>query len=102
MRYEEVELNDNEDQHHFEMEVHGYTAFIKYKKTDQYLFLIHTEVPAELKGKGVASCLVEKTFEYAQRNKLKIVPLCSFVESFLERHKKWQYLVAADADRFQR
>lgn len=100
IKYAETPLTDNPELHHFEMMVEGHTAYIKYKKTDNYLFLIHAEVPAELKGKGAGSSMVEKAFQYADRHNLKVVPICSFVQKFLSLHKEWARLVAADAGRF--
>ena len=95
MNYREIELI-----HHLEMLVDCHTAFIKYKKTAYYLFLIHTEVSPELKGKGAGSNIVEKAFQFAELNNLKVVPICPFVQKFLSTHKEWNRLVAEDAGRF--
>ena len=50
----------NESTSRFELNVDGYIAFIDYKQEDDIIKLIHTEVPEELGGKGVAAALVEK------------------------------------------
>ena len=101
MKYTEIELTDNQAAHHFELVVEGHTAFIDYKRSNERLFLIHTEVPDELEGKGVGSAIVEKAFKYAEQNNLKIVPLCSFVQSYLKRHQEWSRIVAPDTERFK-
>lgn len=63
-------------------------------KKDDKIYLIHTEVPVELEGKGVASAIVEKTFNYIEQNNLKLVPLCVYVVSYLKRHPEWSRILA--------
>jgi predicted GNAT family acetyltransferase len=84
----------------FELAVDGGTAFIEYKLSGHTLFLIHTEVPRELEGKGVGGAIVLKALQYAKDNGYEIVPLCPFVQTWLERHKEWKTIVSADAGRF--
>jgi uncharacterized protein len=62
MMYEDLPLINNHDTHNFELFVEGHRAFIDYQQKGDKVFLIHTEVPVELEGKGVAEAIVEKTF----------------------------------------
>ncbi|MDB5287196.1 MAG: acetyltransferase [Mucilaginibacter sp.] len=94
MNFADIELKNNEAIHNFELFVNGLRAFIDYKTKDNKIYLIHTEVPAELKGMGVAEALVEKTFNYIEQHQLKMVPLCSYIQIFLKRHPEWNRLVA--------
>jgi hypothetical protein len=94
MNFADIELINNEAIHNFELFVNGHRAFIDYKTKDNKIYLIHTEVPAELKGMGVAEALVEKTFNYIEQHQLKMVPLCSYIQIFLKRHPEWNRLVA--------
>ncbi|WPU98585.1 GNAT family N-acetyltransferase [Mucilaginibacter sp. cycad4] len=94
MKYEEIPLVNNEAIHNFELIVEGHRAFIDYKKKDDKIYLIHTEVPVELEGKGVASAIVEKAFNYIEENNLKLVPLCVYVASYLKRHPEWARILA--------
>ncbi|MCW3087033.1 MAG: acetyltransferase, partial [Sediminibacterium sp.] len=68
-------------------------AFIDYRKEGDVVRLVHTEVPKELEGKGIAAQLVEKVFQYIEEHKLRIVPECSYVQHYLQRHPEWQRLV---------
>lgn len=95
MNYEEIELINNEDIHNFEMFVDDQRAFIDYKTKDNKIYLVHTEVPKELQGQGVAEALVEKTFNYIEKHKLILVPLCSYIQAFLKKHPAWDRLLAA-------
>ena len=98
--YEELQLNMNQASNRFELEVAGMTAFIEYKLSHQLLFLIHTELPSALEGKGVGNAIVQKTLQYAKDNNYSVVPLCVFVQSYLKRHKEWNEIIAQNADRF--
>jgi predicted GNAT family acetyltransferase len=100
MNYEDIKLKVNETANRFELALDEGTAFIEYKLSDQKLFLIHTEVPQELEGKGVGGAIVLKALQYAKENGYEIVPLCPFVQSWLERHKEWKAIVSADAGKF--
>jgi predicted GNAT family acetyltransferase len=94
MKYEEIPLVNNEAIHNFELTVEGHRAFIDYKQKDDKIYLIHTEVPVELEGKGVASAIVEKAFNYIEENNLKLIPLCVYVASYLKRHPEWNRILA--------
>jgi predicted GNAT family acetyltransferase len=100
MNYEDKKLRVDATANRLELEVDGGTAFIEYKLSGHTLFLIHTEVPKELEGKGVGGAIVLKALQYAKENGYQIVPLCPFVQTYLERHKEWKAIVSADADRF--
>jgi predicted GNAT family acetyltransferase len=100
MNYDELNLRVNAASTRLELEVEGHIAFIESKLSHEILFLIHTEVPPELEGKGVGSAIVKKALQYAKDNHYKIVPLCVFVQSYLKRHKEWDDIVSPNSDRF--
>lgn len=94
MPYQDLEITNNEAIHQFQLTVDGHVAFIDYiHKNDKY-YLVHTGVPAELEGKGVASALVEKALAYLEQHNAKIVPMCTYVQMFLKRHPEWNRIVA--------
>ena len=94
MSYEDLPLVNNEAAHNFELFVDGERAFIDYKIKGDKIYLIHTEVPAALEGRGIAAALVTKAFEYIAQHQLKLVPLCVYVQAFLKRHPEWDRLLA--------
>lgn len=93
MKYEELKLIDNKEQNSFELIVDEQRSFIDYQKKQNKVYLLHTEVPESQKGLGIAAALVEKTFRYLDAGNVQIVPLCSYVLSFLRRHPEWDRLV---------
>lgn len=94
MSYENTELINNEAIHNFELFVDGERAFIDYRTKGDKLYLVHTEVPENLQGKGIAEAIVSKTFAYMEAHKLKLVPLCQYVQIYLKRHPEWNRLLA--------
>ncbi|AMR32622.1 acetyltransferase [Mucilaginibacter sp. PAMC 26640] len=95
MNYDDIELINNQASHNFELLVDGQRAFIDYKTKDNKIYLVHTEVPKELQGQGVAEALVEKAFNYIEQHKLVMIPSCSYVQLFLKKHPEWDRILAA-------
>lgn len=93
MSYENNELHVNATDSRFEMIVDKYIAFINYKQGGRRIHLIHTEVPSAMEGKGVGSALVEKTLRYIETQQLELVPMCAFVQSYIQKHPEWNRLV---------
>jgi predicted GNAT family acetyltransferase len=91
--YEDIQLINNTDIHNFEIFVDGHRAFIDYRQHGDKFLLVHTEVPPELEGQGVAAALVEKTFKYLEANNFKIVPYCEYIKAYLKRHPEWEGLI---------
>ncbi|PWU02097.1 MAG: N-acetyltransferase [Bacteroidetes bacterium] len=100
MNYDDLKLNVNEINHHLELEIEGITAFIEYKLSGDKLFLIHTEVPKELEGKGAGTAIVLKALQYAKDHHYSIIPICPFVRAYLKRHPEWNEIVSPDAQKY--
>ncbi len=92
--YDDLPLINNTAIHNFELFVDGQRAFIDYQLRGDKIFLIHTEVPVLLEGKGVAPAMVEKAFKWIEANHLKMVPYCAFIKIFLKRHSEWESILA--------
>ena len=77
----------------FEIERDGKVAYLEYSMTGNVLGLIHTEVPAELRGLGLASSLAETALQYALKNKLKVDVICPSVHDYIAKHPEYADLV---------
>ncbi len=79
-------VTDNQAESRFELDTDGHVAVLLYRRNGKRLVLIHTDVPAELGGRGIGGRLVVAAIDRAARDGLTIVPLCPFARSWLERH----------------
>ena len=90
----EIELIDNTDKSRFEVEIEDKMAIMDYKKKDNKLYILHTEVPKEFEGKGIASAMVKKVLNIIKEKDMKLVSLCPFVSGYIKRHPEYKSLVA--------
>ena len=79
-------ITDNRSKSRFELAVNGGIAFLQYERTADALTLIHTEVPAALRGQHVGDALVEAAFQAARSEGLRIIAVCPFVRTYMRRH----------------
>lgn len=57
---------------------------------------VATYVPEEMRGNGVGREILTFAAEYAVRNGLKIVPVCSYAQAFFEKHEEYWNIVVAE------
>ena len=79
--------------HRFAVHLDGATALLAYKEEGGTIYLVHTEVPAAMEGKGIGGQLAKAALNYARENHLKVVARCPFVTSYLQRHPEYNDLV---------
>lgn len=74
--------------------VDGLQSVADYRIEDGRMLFTHTGVPQALEGRGIAAALVKQAFEWARAQQLQVVPLCSYVRTYLQRHPEYQELAA--------
>ena len=55
-----------------------------------------TFVPGEVREKGIAAKLVEEGLKYAEKNKLKVIPSCSYVSVYIHRNEEYKVLLESE------
>ena len=89
-----TEVRDNRERFRYEIVVDGVVAgIIQYNMRGGRLILVHTEVDDAYEGRGLATQLVRGALDDARRRNLHIVPICPFVEGYIERHPEYDDLV---------
>ncbi|MBN2385716.1 MAG: N-acetyltransferase [Anaerolineales bacterium] len=78
----------------FEIESEGLLAVLEYQLHDSEIVFTHTSVPEALGGQGLGSRLAAAGLAYARAQGLSVVPLCSFVAAYIQRHPEEQDLLA--------
>ncbi|XID74256.1 GNAT family N-acetyltransferase [Alkanindiges sp. WGS2144] len=86
---------NNEEDKRFEIHIDGQVAFEDYDyfttpHGEKGIAYLHTKVPPELGGRGLATYLVKYILDYAQQRGLKVKPACSFVKSYIDKHPEYQ------------
>ena len=89
-----MEVTHDIDKQKFYMVVDGLESHLEYSRMSSVLNLNHTYVPNELRGKRIAGKIVKAALTYAEENNLKIIPSCSYVADYIQRHKVYEFLVA--------
>ena len=92
----DIQVDHNSERQRFETRLDNRLAYLSYTFQGSSVFFDHTFVPAEFRGKGVASALVRTGLEEARRQQWKIVPSCSYVAAFIARHPEFGDLVAVE------
>lgn len=71
----------------------GHRAFVDYVERDGEIALVHSEVPAALRGRGEGRILVERTFEQLERDGLSAVAVCSYIRAIAKRSARWREVI---------
>jgi predicted GNAT family acetyltransferase len=54
----------------------------------------HTYVPPSGRGTGVAAALAARALEWARASGFGVVPVCSYVAMYMQRHREYEDLLA--------
>ena len=90
-------VNNNTEKHRFELEVEGHLAAAYYEREGNVITFEHTEVPAELGGKGVGSSLVRGALDQVRADGLKVVAQCPFVKAWIGKNPTYADLLKSEA-----
>lgn len=90
----EYKVRHNQAESRFEVIIDNLESVIEYTiNTNGNMEITHTGVPSELEGKGIAASLTKSLLNYARDNSYKVIPVCSYVAVYIERHPEYQDLV---------
>jgi predicted GNAT family acetyltransferase len=93
MSSDPLQVRHNREHSRYEVELDGQRAIIQYRDSGGLRYYLHTEVPEELEGHGIASVMARAALDEAQAEGLTIVPLCPFVRGYIEKHPQYKALV---------
>ena len=86
----EYTVINNEKDKRFEIHVDGHMAFEQYKLFDGGIAYIHTEVPPELSGRGLAAYIAKYVLDYAEENHLKKKHKRKNIKAYNDKHPEYQ------------
>jgi len=88
-----MEVTHNESHHRFEAGSPPNLAKLNYRIHGSTVDLIHTEVPAEYQGQGLAGKLAKAALDWARAGKFKVTPSCSYIKGYLDKHPEYADLL---------
>lgn len=76
----------------FVIKIDDSSSYVAYSISDGIMDLYTTYTPPQLRGRGLAEKVVRAALDYAKENNLKVLPSCSYVRVFIERHPEYKSL----------
>ena len=88
-----MDVHHDTQTHEFSAELEGHRAELQYRLRDGVMTIIHTGVPDEIGGRGVAAELTRVALDTARANGWKVVPACAYADAFMRRHREYEDLL---------
>ena len=89
-------MNDivhHEAQCRFEHIVDGKVCELDYRLDGQCMSILHTVVPPEAGGRGIAALLTRAALDTARSRGWRVQPVCSYAATYIERHPEYADLL---------
>ncbi len=86
---DELEVINNPAENRFELWVDGKLAKLDYTTDGSTINMTHVGVPVEFRGQGLAAVITKAGLEYAKAKSLRVVPICSYVMSYIRRNPQY-------------
>lgn len=91
---EQVQVRDVPDRSRYQATVDGGVAGVAvYQLRGGAIVFAHTEVDGAFEGHGVGGALARAALDDARARGLRVVPLCPFIRSWLDKHPDYADLV---------
>lgn len=81
-------VSDNPAASRFELVVDGKTSFLTYTRTPTTLTLLHTEVPEDLRERGIGGALVEAALDRGHADGVRVIVVCPFAREYMKKHPR--------------
>jgi len=92
-----VTVKNNGDRHRYELRLdQEVVGKLLYRANQQTVALIHTEIDPAFEGHGLAEQLVTAALDDIRARHVHMVPICPYVEAYVQRHPEYRDLVASD------
>lgn len=93
----DVSVREDTERSRFEVLVDGHVVgYAEYRPDGSALAMAHTVVDPAYEGMGLASRLIGDALAALRERGDEVLPYCSFVHAYLERHEELRSIVPAD------
>lgn len=86
---EQVQVAHNPAENRFETWIEGELSKLDYMEDKDTVLMMHVGVHPEHRGQGVAGKLTQVALEYARGKSLRVIPMCSYVRAYINRHPEF-------------
>lgn len=80
----------------YEMPFDNLIVYANVRKDTKTLYIDYVFAPPELRGKGAAGQFMMKLMDVVRTEQLKMVPICGYAASWLQRHSDYHDLVSSE------
>ena len=88
-----ITVVDNPAENRFEANIDGRLAVAEYMRSGKTVIFTHTEVPSELRGRGIATSLAQAALDQVRAQGLVVVARCKVIAHFVENHPEYNSLL---------
>lgn len=88
-----TDIIHHEAQGRFECMVDGRLCELDYRLDGNRMAILHTGVPPQVGGRGIASDLTRAALDLARSRGWQVLPLCSYAAAYLRRHPEYADLL---------
>lgn len=85
----ELEITNNSAENRFEVWIDGQLSKLDYIEDGNTIVMTHVGVHPEHRGGGVAGRITQVALEYAKQRNLRVIPMCSYVASYIRRNPQY-------------
>lgn len=89
-----LDIRHDEANQVFSTTVEGHTAVVEYQLRGDTMTITHSGVPQAVGGRGIAAALTRAAVLTAEQRGWKIVPACSYAETWFKRNTEYGHLLA--------
>lgn len=90
MNTDNIEVKHNPEETRFEVQLDDKMAVIEYDIAGNNMVFLHTEVPPEFEGQGIAGKMAKFALDYAVTKGHRIQAFCPYIKSYVQRHPEYQ------------
>lgn len=89
-----MEIEHQKELNRFVLHTNNTIAKIDYVLKNDKMYLVHSEVPVSLRGKGIGKKLVLGTFQKLTEEGYKAVAVCSYIKTVAQRSSEWKHIIS--------
>jgi predicted GNAT family acetyltransferase len=95
---EAIVVSDSQQKRQFEARIDGeLVGHAVYLRRPGVIAFVHTEVENAWEGRGIGSTLIRVALDEARAKDLRVIAVCPFVASWIDRHPAYQDLLYVPA-----